>query len=228
MRHRKLAALLADEFIVLDSLLPAPIPSYHSTPDPCILQLKGDQIQLTPRNKVSNIRKIEQWTAAFYIFAAIHSHSHPNQTADIMKYASIVHTLTKRSGFAAAMFYDSSFRQWKQRQPALEWGTINGELYMQAVAMGLHAPFAPPSNHVGPPFRQSTPQRARCWEFTQNVSCPKSLCRYAHTCTACNDNHHINNCPKGGKARGGPRGGNRGIGSAGKRGFFNNNRNGNK
>ena len=115
-----------------------------------------------------------------------------------MKYASTIDTLAKRSGFGAAMFYDTTFRKWKQHQPALGWGNINNELYIQALTIGMQS--SAPTGGPPSPFPPSATQdRPRCWEFMRYGSCSKNNCRFAHNCAICNSSHHVQNCTFGQK-----------------------------
>jgi hypothetical protein len=79
-----------------------------------------------------------QWLAAFDIFVAICCERYPMEASNLMKYAHIITSLPKQSGIEGALYYNRSFRQWRQKDPVnLPWEGVVTELHCEALAMGL-------------------------------------------------------------------------------------------
>ena len=161
------ARIQTNEFIELNTLTISPAPIHQ--PEQYSLQITGNNLQVVPKQKISHIRTLEQWTSAFHIFVTIYTQAHPFSTSELMKYASTIDTLAKRSGFGAAMFYDTTFRKWKQHQPSLGWGNINNELYIQTLTIGMQS--SAPTGGPPSPFPPSATQdRPRCCFWSRSRS----------------------------------------------------------
>ena len=187
------AKVQAGEFVDFNNLIIQSFNNTFQSEQHYSIQLAGNALEVVPKQKPAYIRTLEQWTSAFHIFVSIYTQAHPFATADLMKYAATIDTLAKRSSFSAAMFYDNNFRKWRQHQPTLEWGTVNTELYLQAVTIGMQST-PPPVGPSSPFVSGASHTRARCWEFTRSGSCSKHNCRFAHTCSICKGSHHARNC----------------------------------
>ena len=160
------------------------------------LEVTGNRVALVPTSKVTQINNMERWMEAFNVFVSIYSEAHPLQTPALMKHATIVHGIAKRSEVTAALFYDVNFRKWHQRQSTLQWGVINNELFLQAGSMtgGTVSRFKGP-------FQSANPSRpGRCWDFMRTGFCARGKqCRFSHRCIGCGGPHHIKNCPAKGQ-----------------------------
>lgn len=187
------AKIQNNEFVELGQLL-----ATSSSQDLYQFQIHNGEVSVVPKTKQVQIKSIEHWLQAFHTYVALYVRSHPQHMEGLMKYADIVQTLARRSGFAASMFYDSNFRKWFQVNPSMLWGVINQELYVQALGIGLRAVTK------NQPFLGGAPQQAqgngkkpkgKCWDFLQYGSCARGQqCRFPHTCTKCGGGHHAKQC----------------------------------
>ena len=173
--------IFCNEFVNFNTLISA-----NSTGEEYNLQFDGSTVSLVPKNRIQQIRTMDQWTEAFHIFVSVYIQAHPGETQNLMKYAHTIQSLFKQSGFAAAMSYDTSFRRWRQQQPSLLWEVVNAELFLHASTISL-GKVQPVQGQFQGPFRGNRPTMAnknRCWSFAKNGTCPRgSACRFQHLCT---------------------------------------------
>lgn len=183
------AKIMSHEFIEFGSLL-----STSSHPDQFRIQVNGDNLSLVPNSKPFQIKSIEQWLQAFHVFVSVFVQAHPSKTISLMKYADTIQTLARRSGFAAAMFYDSNFRKWLQVNPIMPWDELNNELYMHALGIGLRAN----NKNTQQPFPASKPNRfpkGKCWDFLKTGVCTRGAdCKFIHSCSKCGGQHSSLKC----------------------------------
>jgi hypothetical protein len=55
--------------------------------------------------------------SSFSYFVAIFCERYPMEASNLMNYAHIITSLSKQSGIEDALYYDRSFRQWRQKDP---------------------------------------------------------------------------------------------------------------
>ena len=63
------------------------------------------------------IRTVSQWVQAFHIYVAIYTEKHATEAPKLMKYANIIQRLGRQAGDEAALYYDSNFREWREKHP---------------------------------------------------------------------------------------------------------------
>ena len=153
----------------------------------------GDGILTCKKTNWGSFGTFEKWLEAFLIFVAIYSSKCHNFTPSLMKHATIVQCLSKQSGDNAALYYDESFRMWRQDNPEyLPWRQINTELQNEALAMGI-------SRKKYQPFQGKTkqPLKKPCFQFNNNnCRCTRPKCPFEHKCQKCGGPHSKKQCPK--------------------------------
>ncbi|XP_021356425.1 uncharacterized protein LOC110452313 [Mizuhopecten yessoensis] len=196
------AKIMCNEFVEFGALL-----STKSHPDQFQLQVQGNNLSLVPNTKKIQIKTTEQWVQAFHIFVSVYVQAHPTQTVSLLKYADTIQTLSRRSGFAAAMFYDNNFRKWLQVNQAMPWDELNNELYMQALGIGLKSVQKASQHTAQQPFPANNPnmfQKGKCWDFLKTGICSRgSNCKFLHACSKCGGQHGPQQCRKGADFSGG-------------------------
>ncbi|XP_033756227.1 uncharacterized protein LOC117338971 [Pecten maximus] len=186
------AKIMSHEFIEFGSLL-----STSSHPDQFRIQLNGDNISLVPNTKTFQIKSIEQWVQAFHVFVSVYIQAHPSKTVNLMKYADTIQTLARRSGFAAAMFYDTNFRKWLQVNSVMPWDELNNELYMHALGIGLRSSQKGNAQQSFPGNKPNKFPKGKCWDFLKTGSCSRGAqCKFTHTCPKCGGQHSLQQCKK--------------------------------
>ncbi|CAG2198007.1 unnamed protein product [Mytilus edulis] len=138
-----------------------------------------------------------QWHEAFRIYGAIYFEKYPTESPKLMKYAAIIANLAEKAGIEAAFFYDQAYRQWREVDPLhLPWDGVNGELFNEALAMGLIGK----TNAMKQPFLTQSltapalKQKRFCYAFNNESGCTARICRYEHTCQVCVGDHSRRDC----------------------------------
>ena len=141
-----------------------------------------------------------QWLAAFHIFVAIFCERYPMEASNLMKYAHIITSLSKQSGIESALYYDRSFRQWRQKDPVnLPWEGVVTELHCEALAMVLQTRRQNNSYGNKQPFRGifGRPRtggpittKQHCYSFNNEGYCRNQKCRSGHFCQVCKQESH--------------------------------------
>ncbi|XP_063414916.1 uncharacterized protein LOC134696888 [Mytilus trossulus] len=145
----------------------------------------------------AKIESMAQWHEAFRIYGAIYFEKYPTESPKLMKYAAIIANLAEKAGIEAAFFYDQAYRQWREVDPLhLPWDGVNGELFNEALAMGLIGK----TNAMKQPFLTQSltapaPKQKRfCYAFNNESGCTARICRYEHTCQVCGGDHSRRDC----------------------------------
>ncbi|XP_069129438.1 uncharacterized protein [Argopecten irradians] len=132
-----------------------------------------------PKNKTSSLT-IDQWTNAFHVFIAVYTQRKPGDFSALLQYLSVVRKLHSKQG--DWQFYDKSFRLLKAHNKSMSWGTIEWELWQDAITRR-------------PKTSSSTAQlpKGSCWRFITGKPC--NGCRFPHRCPKCQGPHPPSNCP---------------------------------
>ncbi|VDI01870.1 Hypothetical predicted protein [Mytilus galloprovincialis] len=145
----------------------------------------------------AKIESMAQWHEAFRIYGAIYFEKYPTESPKLMKYAAIIANLAEKAGIEAAFFYDQAYRQWREVDPLhLPWDGVNGELFNEALAMGLIGK----TNAMKQPFLTQSltapalKQKRFCYAFNNESGCTARICRYEHTCQVCGGDHSRRDC----------------------------------
>ncbi|CAC5376430.1 unnamed protein product [Mytilus coruscus] len=143
---------------------------------------------LTFIKRYSNKAKMEsmaQWHEVFRIYGAIYFEKYPHESPKLMKYASTIANLAEKAGFVAAFSYDQAYRQWREIDPLLlPWDGLNGELFNEALAMGLIGK-TNASKQPNPTHNPTAPVHKRkkfCYSFNIDGDCTANICGYEHIC----------------------------------------------
>lgn len=150
-----------------------------------------------------------EFTSAFHIFIAMRVEAHPQEAAGLLKHLETVQKLNSLYPEAWA-FYDQNARLARHHAQQFNWGDIDTEIYMQAIAMGMQAAYVPPQaqGQRGPYQRprQSSQSSAAgvqmrpntCWAFQLHGKCDRPVCRFAtsHACYLCQGPHATSSCPR--------------------------------
>ncbi|CAG2220984.1 unnamed protein product [Mytilus edulis] len=187
------ADIWSNKFINLEDLLKSKSRVVKYVPvekDDCLTFVKNSSSK-------AKIESMAQWHEAFRIYGAIYFEKYPTESPKLMKYAAIIANLAEKAGIEAAFFYDQAYRQWREVDPLhLPWDGVNGELFNEALAMGLIGK----TNAMKQPFlTQSLTAPARkqkrfCYAFNNESGCTARICRYEHTCQVCGGDHSRRDC----------------------------------
>lgn len=172
------------EFIELSQLLP---PTNASTPSTRTYAHSGKP---KASEHSATAMPFTDFITAFHIFIAVRIERHPQDAAGLLKHLEAVRDMQKSFGPQAWYQYDRSFRSAMQFDPAMRWGQLDTELYMQAVAHGMYAN----QRRSSMPRATDDPRLKTnsCWRFQRNGRCTHRDCpfRSTHKCSTCGDPEH--------------------------------------
>lgn len=174
--------IVSDEYIDLASLLTV---STNLENSDRILQVKNGQILLEPKKTAGKIDTIDKWTDAFLVFMSIYVQAHPSSATSLIKYMSIVRLGAARTKSLGFKSYDEQFRVKKAKNPSLDWGTVDNELWLlymyQTPIQSLNNDRLP--KNVG-----------KCFDYNFKAFCQKKPCNFAHKCLKCDGPHPSLKC----------------------------------
>ncbi|CAG2194566.1 unnamed protein product [Mytilus edulis] len=187
------ADIWSNKYINLEDLLKSKSRVVKYVPiekDDCLTFVKNSSSK-------AKIESMAQWHEAFRIYGAIYFEKYPTESPELMKYAAIIANLAEKAGIEAAFFYDQAYRQWREVDPLhLPWDGVNGELFNEALAMGLIGK----TNAMKQPFLTQSltapvlKQKRFCYAFNNESGCTARICRYEHTCQVCGGDHSRRDC----------------------------------
>ncbi|CAG2207821.1 unnamed protein product [Mytilus edulis] len=187
------ADIWSNKYINLEDLLKSKSRVVKYVPvekDDCLTFVKNSSSK-------AKIESMAQWHEAFRIYGAIYFEKYPTESPKLMKYAAIIANLAEKAGIEAAFFYDQAYRQWREVDPLhLPWDGVNGELFNEALAMGLIGK----TNAMKQPFLTQSltapalKQKRFCYAFNNESGCTARICRYEHSCQNCGGDHSRRDC----------------------------------
>jgi hypothetical protein len=155
------AKIWAGQFVEMSELLPPP--TYPERRPP----------QKQPQHPAPI--RIQDFASAFHAFIVIRTERFPGDAPGMLKHLETVQTMSRNFGSQAWLHYDRGFRWAMQHNPAIQWGSLDVELYMQATALGLKGERNYSSNYSRPSQRRtdklSGPPKT-CWRFYRDGKCP--------------------------------------------------------
>ena len=98
--------------------------------------------QLVAQPKQPNkLTTIERWTDTFVIFASVYLAAHPERTLQLWKY---LHDIRLGASKAVGWInYDEQFRLRMAMNPSMDWGKVDGELWLMCMTPSLASPSKP-------------------------------------------------------------------------------------
>lgn len=160
------------------------------------LAVKNQQVGLTSSKKRKFV-SIETWTDAFCIFASVlrKANPHPTLAEDLAIYMDLIRQVHRDGG--DWYFYDTNFRQARQNDDTLSWGTVDQVLHTRALNKHKQN-----SSTITKPFPKQA-SRKTCFRFNGGRACD-GTCGYLHACYTCKGNHPNSQCTKpGSQSKGG-------------------------
>ena len=149
--------------------------------------VQGELVVL-PNVSSVKIASVEQWTDIFLVYFSLYTATQPEATPGLLKYMHNVRLGEKRAGGLLWKDYDEQFRLKKARDPLMEWGKIDQELWL----LYIHPdPLSPLQNL---PTQQGPRRYLKCYDFNNMGWCGKQVCDYLHKCMLCSGNHPSVKC----------------------------------
>ena len=176
-----------------------------------VINESGEQ-HWVPVRSTKEISSIGQWSRAFDIYLCIYSRKYPEQTHNLLAYASKVKDLAYDNGDYVR--YDREFRISRARYN-IPWETPDLELWYKCSQAGLKSQLEKVTNLVknqDQSFRSNnntndtTSQNNKpklkhptgaCFNYHNKGRCSRANCRFSHRCYAsgCNQEHPASTCP---------------------------------
>ncbi|KAK3104774.1 hypothetical protein FSP39_009871 [Pinctada imbricata] len=175
--------IVSDEYVDLASLL---IKTANTDNSEKILQVKNGQILLQTKKSSDKIDSIDKWTDAFLVFMSIYVQAHPSSATNLIKYMSNVRLGANRTKDLGFKSYDEQFRIKKAKNPSMDWGTVDNELWLlymyQTTSRSTYNNDKHPSA-VG-----------KCFDYNFKAFCQRKRCNYLHKCAKCDGPHPSVKC----------------------------------
>lgn len=187
-------------------------------------------LEAKPKACNEKVATVEKWTDAFLIFMAVYLKKHPERTAEMLQYMSVIREAASRGGGMAWRTYDEQFRL-RQAMCLQSWGRINADLWLRVMSMPSAAAGGGNRTFVPNQKVKAVSNANPCFDFNKGF-CSWNNCKYQHVCSICGaSGHNKGSCFRGqtgsgqqafagrGRARGfgfRPRGGGRPFGARGR------------
>ena len=137
------------------------------------------QAKLAKNRAISNI---EAWTDVFISYSQILSERHPQKANELFAYMAIIRSAASECAIEKWYAYDQQFRLRVARDHTQKVGLIDGQLWLQLIALDIQKK-QPPSNN-------------KCFEFNVKGKCHRTNCFYKHICIKCSMNHPAMHCER--------------------------------
>ena len=177
--------IINGEYVDLGTL--APRRTSTSTCSTRVSIVQGELVILPNINPVA-IVGIEQWTDLFIVYMSLYTATHPEATTGLLKYMHNVRLGEKRASGLAWKTYDEEFRLKKVRDPLMEWGKIDQELWLLYIYPQSLVLSQDLSNQKGPR------RFLKCYDYDNFGWCSKLACDYLHKCMGCSGPHPSVKC----------------------------------
>ena len=181
----------------------------------------GEAPKLVPAKSKKEITSIGQWSQAWDIYMSVYSRRYPDQTHNLVTYASKVKDLAAKGG--DFIKYDKGFRKARARFMSL-WEIPDLELWLECSQAGIRrdvnrvlstirnvdTTFPQPATSSqatsqGGPSKLSFPFRPNlhhphgsCYAFHNSGKCDRPDCKFSHICwtQGCGQPHSVFQCPR--------------------------------
>ena len=101
------------------------------------------QAKLATNRAISNI---EAWTDAFISYSQILLERHPQKANELYAYMAIIRSAASECAIEKWYAYDQQLQLRVARDHTQNWGLIDGQLWLQLIALGIQKK-QPPSNN---------------------------------------------------------------------------------
>lgn len=185
--------ITSGQFVVLEDLLSSNITAQDEEPQ---VLFEGRVVFTTGKRKPKRvIEDIVSWMEAFSIYAMILTTTFPGRWRDLMQYQLLILRTYQQFGGKAWRTYDRAFREHAAAVGLSDWSELNSQLF------NFHTDGAPARNNCGvdgpykPEAKGSASSDIVCHSWNRgSCTAPFSTCRYAHQCSACNNDHRAKDC----------------------------------
>jgi hypothetical protein len=147
----------------------------------------------------SKVVNMAQWLEAFHVFVAIYCEKFPNESPSLMKYASIMSNVAKKSTETAALMYDHDFRKLRELDPVgIRWDRLCTDLFNEALGEGLKSKIREMEQlFLG---KEKMPnknnRKLTCHNYNNEGYCTRANGRFGHFCQFCGGSHPRKSCRK--------------------------------
>lgn len=169
--------IINGEYIELESLILNNINAVDQSK--ALVVDNSGNINVKQTNK-RTITDISTWIDAFLIFASIYIRAHPEAMQGILKYMANVKLGAHRCIGLGWLSYDQQFRLRKAKNIAMEWGTVDMELWLLYISQG---------HKTMPQIENNTTYFGKCFKYNNTGICGRSSCRFSHKCLKCGGAH---------------------------------------
>ena len=201
------------EYIELNSLLP-PTPGYQveeSLAKQIRLSEDDGQLVLSTTSGAAK-RKLDNlaaWLEAWSIYCSILCVAQSDRASELIAYQLRIVQPARKYRWPAVSEYDMCFRQKAAYIPALQWDTVDTDLYTRCFTGQTHimCTLCKRSGHAATSCvlrSQTQSQREKslsaspvptCGLFNRG-SCSYNPCRFRHKCNSCGGDHPVSSCKR--------------------------------
>ncbi|CAG2218126.1 unnamed protein product [Mytilus edulis] len=108
------------------------------------------------------------------------SAAHPSSTPGLLKYIYNVKLGADRCADMGWLTYDQQFRLKRARNPSMNWGCVDMELWLLYISQGVTPTQEPQISQMN---------AGKCFLYNNKGRCGRSACRYLHRCLKCGGAH---------------------------------------
>ncbi|CAG2256719.1 Protein unc-50 homolog A,Protein unc-50 homolog B,Protein unc-50,Protein unc-50 homolog [Mytilus edulis] len=118
----------------------------------------------------------------YYIYNTFlgYSAAHPSSTPGLLKYIYNVKLGAGRCADMGWLTYDQQFRLKRARNPSMNWGCVDMELWLLYISQGVTPTQEPQISQMN---------AGKCFLYNNKGRCGRSACRYLHRCLKCGGAH---------------------------------------
>lgn len=195
-------AITNGEYVDLCSLLPCNT-DRGLDPQQFTVSLNNQSVtiplpQTSSQRAKTKIDSIEKWLTAFSIFMSVIVSKFPNRSLSLLNYMHIIRTASAKFRGMAWYAYDIEFRKRAAKDPSLDWGQRDMQLYLDKfTGLARGSCFSCGSvDHLAEncPLSVSKLRFNRsdtCLNFNRGFACARTPCTFPHRCNHdnCGGNH---------------------------------------
>ena len=202
VQDRLKSKIIGNQYVEFFELLP----NITSQIPEISIAISGSVASVSSSRGHKKVNSIEQWTDAWFVYAALYLERHPLEAVGLLRYAETIRDMARRGPHLAWRQYDEQFRLTKASQP-IPWGVPLGYLYLRCMTqrpqIAPSQPFRSGTQWQRPTFNAMQGQTGQkdsrhpvgfCWAFQDGRSCDRAVCPHKHQCTACNGTHPRSKC----------------------------------
>lgn len=167
--------IINGEYVELENLLLIS----HSEQTRAVVMDNNGNLNLKPKSG-KKISDINTWFDAILIYTSIYTAAHPSSTPGLLKYIYNVKLGAGRCADMGWLTYDQQFRLKRARNPSMNWGCVDMELWLLYISQGVTPTQEPQISQMN---------AGKCFLYNNKGRCGRSACRYLHRCLKCGGAH---------------------------------------